>query len=210
MKKEKNAFKKEIQKNKYKYIFLLTIILIGFISGIIFSNILSYNDHQEISNTLKDYFLGIKNNQSINYLGNFLNIFSVNYLYMLLIWIFGLSIIGIILNPFILYFKSFVIGFSVGIIISIYSYLGILGSLLYLFPHLLINLLVYTLLSFYGIKLSIKLFKALFLHKNFNFQELVKKYLKILGLASIILLITTLYETFLADFVMKIFTFFLK
>ena len=210
MKKEKNAFQKEIQKNKYKYIFLLTIILIGFISGIIFSNILSYNDHQEISNTLKDYFLGIKNNQSINYLGNFLNIFSVNYLYMLLIWIFGLSIIGIILNPFILYFKSFVIGFSVGIIISIYSYLGILSSLLYLFPHLLINLLVYTLLSFYGIKLSIKLFKALFLHKNFNFQELVKKYLKILGLASIILLITTLYETFLADFVMKIFTFFLK
>lgn len=210
MKKERNAFQKEIQKNKYKYIFLLTIILIGFISGIIFSNILSYNDHQEISNTLKDYFLGIKNNQSINYLGNFLNIFSVNYLYMLLIWIFGLSIIGIILNPFILYFKSFVIGFSVGIIISVYSYLGILGSLLYLFPHLLINLLVYTLLSFYGIKLSIKLFKALFLHKNFNFQELVKKYLKILGLASIILLITTLYETFLADFVMKIFTFFLK
>ena len=210
MKKEKNAFQKEIQKNKYKYIFLLTIILIGFISGIIFSNILSYNDHQEISNTLKDYFLGIKNNQSINYLGNFLNIFSVNYLYMLLIWIFGLSIIGIILNPFILYFKSFIIGFSVGIIISIYSYLGILGSLLYLFPHLLINLLVYTLLSFYGIKLSIKLFKALFLHKNFNFQELVKKYLKILGVASIILLITTLYETFLADFVMKIFTFFLK
>lgn len=210
MKKEKNALQKEIQKNKYKYIFLLTIILIGFISGIIFSNILSYNDHQEISNTLKDYFLGIKNNQSINYLGNFLNIFSVNYLYMLLIWIFGLSIIGIILNPFILYFKSFVIGFSVGIIISVYSYLGILGSLLYLFPHLLINLLIYTLLSFYGVKLSIKLFKALFLHKNFNFQELVKKYLKILGLASIILLITTLYETFLADFVMKIFTFFLK
>lgn len=210
MKKEKNAFQKEIQKNKYKYIFLLTIILIGFISGIIFSNILSYNDHQEISNTLKDYFLGIKNNQSINYLGNFLNIFSVNYLYMLLIWIFGLSIIGIILNPFILYFKSFVIGFSVGIIISVYSYLGILGSLLYLFPHLLINLLVYTLLSFYGIKLSIKLFKALFLHKNFNFQDFMKKYLKILSLASIILLITTLYETFLADFVMKIFTFFLK
>ena len=210
MKKEKNAFQKEIQKNKYKYIFLLTIILIGFISGIVFSNILIYNDHQEMSNTLKDYFLGIKNNQSINYLGNFLNIFSVNYLYMLLIWIFGLSIIGIILNPFILYFKSFVIGFSVGIIISVYSYLGILGSLLYLFPHLLINLLVYTLLSFYGIKLSIKLFKALFLHKNFNFQDFMKKYLKILGLASIILLITTLYETFLADFVMKIFTFFLK
>ena len=129
---------------------------------------------------------------------------------MLLIWIFGLSIIGIILNPFILYFKSFIIGFSVGIIISVYSYLGILGSLLYLFPHLLINLLVYTLLSFYGIKLSIKLFKALFLHKNFNFQDFMKKYLKILGVASIILLITTLYETFLADFVMKIFTFFLK
>ena len=129
---------------------------------------------------------------------------------MLLIWIFGLSIIGIILNPFILYLKSFIIGLSVGVIISTYGLIGIIGVILYIFPHVLINLIIYLLLSFYGIKLSINLFKALFLKKNFNSSEFMHKYLVILGLSALILLITTLYETFLADFVMKLFTILLK
>lgn len=210
MKEKRIVLLKEIKKNKYKYMFLITIILIGFIMGIIFSNILSYNDHQQISEVLKKYFLGIKNNQDINYLNNFINNFSVNYLYMLAIWIFGLSIIGIILNPFILYLKSFIIGLSVGVIISTYGLIGITGVILYIFPHVLINLIVYLLLSFYGIKLSINLFKALFLKKNFNSSEFMHKYLVILGLSALILLITTLYETFLADFVMKLFTILLK
>lgn len=210
MKEKRIVLLKEIKKNKYKYMFLITIILIGFIMGIIFSNILSYNDHQQISEVLKKYFLGIKNNQDINYLNNFINNFSVNYLYMLAIWIFGLSIIGIILNPFILYLKSFIIGLSVGVIISTYGFIGIIGVILYIFPHVLINLIVYLLLSFYGIKLSINLFKALFLKKNFNSSEFMHKYLVILGLSALILLITTLYETFLADFVMKLFTILLK
>ena len=210
MKEKRIVLLKEIKKNKYKYMFLITIILIGFIMGIIFSNILSYNDHQQISEVLKIYFLGIKNNQDINYLNNFINNFSVNYLYMLAIWIFGLSIIGIILNPFILYLKSFIIGLSVGVIISTYGLIGIIGVILYIFPHVLINLIIYLLLSFYGIKLSINLFKALFLKKNFNSSEFMHKYLVILGLSALILLITTLYETFLADFVMKLFTILLK
>ena len=210
MKEKRIVLLKEIKKNKYKYMFLITIILIGFIMGIIFSNILSYNDYQQISEVLKKYFLGIKNNQDINYLNNFINNFSVNYLYMLAIWIFGLSIIGIILNPFILYLKSFIIGLSVGVIISTYGLIGIIGVILYIFPHVLINLIIYLLLSFYGIKLSINLFKALFLKKNFNSSEFMHKYLVILGLSALILLITTLYETFLADFVMKLFTILLK
>lgn len=210
MKEKRIVLLKEIKKNKYKYMFLITIILIGFIMGIIFSNILSYNDHQQISEVLKKYFLGIKNNQDINYLNNFINNFSVNYLYMFAIWIFGLSIIGIILNPFILYLKSFIIGLSVGVIISTYGLIGIIGVILYIFPHVLINLIVYLLLSFYGIKLSINLFKALFLKKSFNSSEFMHKYLVILGLSALILLITTLYETFLADFVMKLFTILLK
>ena len=210
MKNKKQIILKEIQKNKYKYVFLLTIVLIGFITGFIFSNILSYSDHQKISEVIKNYFLKIKDNSEINYLSNFLNTFSINYLYMILIWIFGISIIGIILNPFILYFKSFIIGLSSGIIISVYGFIGIIGVIFYIFPHILINLIVYLLLSFYGIKLSINLFKALFLKKNFNSGEFMHKYLIILGFTSLILLITTLYETFLADFVMKLFTILIK
>ena len=204
------AFKQEFKKNKYKYMFLITIIILGFLTGIIFSNILSYSDYKEISSSVENYFLGIKNSEDINYLNNFLNTFCVNFIYMLLLFIFGVSIVGVILNPFILYCKSFIIGFSTGIIISIYSFKGIIGAILFIFPHQVINMIIYLLLSYYGINLSIKLFKSLFLKKTFNSSEFMKKYFKIIGLSSLNLLISTLYETFLADFIMKVFTFLIK
>lgn len=206
---EKKNFWQELKKNKYKYLFLITIIILGFLSGIVLANILSYNDKKEVGEIVETYFLNLKNNESINYIGNFLNNLGVNFFYLLLLFIFGISIIGIVLNPFILYFKSLITGFSVGIIISLYSFKGILGGILYLFPTQLLNLLIYMLVSFYGINLSIRLFKVLFLRKNINNNEFMKKYFQVLLFSSIVLLISTLYETFLADFVMKFFTLFI-
>ncbi len=190
--------------------FLLTIILLGFLTGIVFSNILSYSDFKDVSSIVKDYFLNLKNGVEINYLNNFINTISVNYLYLFLLFIFGLSIIGIILNPFILYFKSFIIGFTTGIIIAIYGFIGIPIAIFFIFPHQILNMIIYTLMSFYGINLSIKLFKSLFLRRQTNYTEFMKKYLKVFGLSALILLISAGYETFLADFMMKLFTFLIK
>ena len=206
---KKKNFWQELKKNKYKYLFLITIIILGFLSGIVLANILSYNDKKEVGEIVETYFLNLKNNESINYIGNFLNDLGVNFFYLLLLFMFGISIIGIVLNPFILYFKSLITGFSVGIIISLYSFKRILGGILYLFPTQLLNLLIYMLVSFYGINLSIRLFKVLFLRKNINNNEFMKKYFQVLLFSSIVLLISTLYETFLADFVMKFFTLFI-
>lgn len=206
---KKVIVKEEIKKNKYKYIFLITIIILGIITGIIFSNILSYNDKKDITITIENYILNLKNN-NIDYISNLINSLSINFIYILLIFIFSLSIIGIILNPFILYFKSFIIGFSIGIMINIYTYKGIILGILSIFPHQLLNLLMYLFVSFYGIKLSIKLFSLIFLKKQFNFSLYIKKYLKVIGISSIILIISALYETFLSDFIIKVFTFLIK
>ena len=207
---KKQKIEEEFKKYKYKYLFLITISILGFISGIIFSNILSYSDFKDVSSVVKDYFLNLKDNVDINYLSNFINSISVNSLYLVLLFIFGLSIIGIILNPFILYFKSMVLGFSVGIIISIYGFRGIPLAIFYLFPNQILNIIIYILMSFYGINLSIKLFKSLFLRKSTNYQDFMKKYLIVLGLSFGVLLISSLYETFIADFIMKLFTFLIK
>ena len=208
--KKKLIFKNNLEKNKYKYIFLLTIILIGFLSGIILANVLSYNDKKEMVNIVETYFLNLKNGAEVNYLKNLLNISSTNFLYFFLIIIFSLSIIGVLLNPFILYFKIFIIVFSLGIIIITYGFKGILLGIFYVFPGAIINLITYLLLSFHGINLSLKIFKAIFFKKQYNFHEIGLKYLKISLIAILILIISTLYETYLADFIMKLFTFLIK
>lgn len=196
-----------MDKEKKKYLFLISIAVIGIVLGIVFSNILNNNDQLLVEEKLTNYFMNIKNNQEINYLSNFLNSFFNNNASLILVWILGLSIIGLVFNIFILFFKGFTIGFSIGSIINIYLYKGIVGSFLYIFPHFLINLFVFIVLIYYANNFSIKLFRLLFLKKDIKFQDTMHKYLKILLYAFIMLLVSSLLETFLAPFIMKLFTF---
>ena len=202
--------KQELKKEKYKYIFLITIIIIGIISGIILSNVLSYNDKKEISIKIRDYLLNLKEGNNLNYLANFFNSLKTNYFYYLLIIIFSFSIIGIFLNPFLLYIKSIIIGFTLGIMINIYGYTGIILGIFSIFPHQIFNLIIYMVISYYGMILSIKLFRLLFFKEQFNIITFRKKYIKIMILGIILLLVSSIYETFLGDLILKLFTFMIK
>lgn len=198
-----------MDKEKKKYLFLVSILVIGLVMGIVFSNILSSNDKMLVEEKLTTYFMNIKNNKDINYLSNFLNSFFNNVGSLILIWVLGLSIIGLILNNFILFFKGFGLGFGIGSIINIYLYKGIVGSILYIFPHYLINFFVFIVLIYYANNFSIKLFKSLFMKKEFKYQEIMRKYLKIILYGFILLLVSSLLETFLSPIIMKLFTFML-
>ena len=198
-----------MDKEKKKYLFLISIIVIGIVLGIVFSNILNNNDKVLVEEKLTSYFTNIKDNRDLNYFSNFLNSFLNNNFSLIITWILGLSIIGLVCNLFMLFFKGFTVGFSIGSIINIYLYKGIVGSVLYVFPHILINLFVFLVLVYYANNFSIKLFKVLFLKKEFKFQDTMKKYLKILLYSFILLLVSSILETFLSPFIMKLFTFML-
>ena len=65
-------------------------------------------------------------------------------------------------------------------------------------------------MSYYGIMLSIKLFRLLFFKEQFNINVFRKKYFKILIINFFILVISAFYETFLGDLILKLFTFLIK
>lgn len=199
-----------MDKEKKKYIFLISIVVIGIVMGIIFANILNTSDKILVKDKITGFFMNIKNNAKIDYFANFKNSLFSNALYVLVIWILGLSIIGLGLNIFILFFKSFTVGFSIGSIINIYLYKGILGSILYVFPHIIINLMLLIILAYYANNISIKIFKLLFLKQDIKFSEVIKKYNKVLLYSLIITLISTIIETFLHPLIIKIFTICLK
>lgn len=196
-----------MDKAKKKYVFLITIVIIGLIGGIIFSNILSTNDEKLVYDKLTTYFFNIKKGLEINYWLTLLNSLKSNMLLLILIWIFGLSIIGIILNAFILFFKSFVLGFSIGSIINIYLYKGIILSIVYVFPHFIINIIVLLLLVYYANNFSIKLFNLLFLKKDIKFHDIMRRYFKIFIICLGAFFISSLTETFFSPFFVKLFTF---
>lgn len=195
---------KNIATQKKKYLFLIVITLIGILSGIIFIFFISNVDKLLIKDELNTFLLNIKNN-NLDYYSSFFQSFSSNFIYLIIIWLLGISIIGIPIIIFLLFFKGFIFGFGISSMISNFGLKGIGLSLGYQSPHLLIMLLIFLLISFYAINFSVKLFRILFLKDNINLSPYFKKYIQILIISLVFSLICSIMETFLSPILINLF-----
>lgn len=194
--------KNSIKNQKKLYLLLIGLAILSFIFGILFIFILSDESSTYIFNGIKDFFNNISEYSGIS---SFFNSFVNNSVYVLVVWILGISIIGIPIILFIYIFKFFLFGFSLSSIIYTYKLGGILRSLIHLFPHQLVFLLVLLLVSFYGISFSIKLYKYLFFKKIINFKEYMNKYLKVLLYSLVVCVFISLYEAFISTYLLNLF-----
>ena len=202
----KKINKDKLLAQKKKYIFLLTIMALGILAGILFVFFISSEDKTLLLDNLNGFFTSIKENK-LNYTDSLINSISANLLSILLIWLLGISVIGI---PFILcflVFKCFVLGFSISSILVNYGFKGILVAFSYVFPHQLLYLIMWLLLSFYALSFSCKLFCLLFLKKNINLKEHLRKYLKILLICLVSSCLISLFEVYVTPHLIKLFIF---
>lgn len=200
----KKVLNKILNIDKKTFLFLAIICIIGIITGSLFTTVLSTNDKEIVSKSLNDY---INNISSIKIsLNTFLSNFILNILYAAIIWILGISIIGLPIVIIIIFFKSFIISFSISSFIINYKAKGILYSLIYIFPHMIINLLIYIYLGVFSIKLSLSLIKAIINKKNIIFKNDFKSYFKLFFLCFLAILLTSLYETMLMPLLFKYLT----
>lgn len=204
MNKIMNKAKQNISNQKKKYLFLATIMLIGIISGIIFIIFISKEDKSLVKTELNNFFTFIQNNK-INYLETFLNGMLSNLAYLIIIWILGISIIGIPIIIFLLFIKGFIFGFSFSSIIVNYNLKGFFLSLAYQLPHHLILLILFLLISFYAISFSVRLFRILFFKENINLAPYFKRYNQIAAICIIGIVLCSLLETFLSPVLINLF-----
>jgi len=194
--------RQSIEKQKKIYLVFISIILISIILGFFFYFIISDSNKELVINTQRNFFNNLDN---IRYLGSFLNSLINNFIYIFLIFILGLSVIGIIFIIGILILKSFILGFSISSIIGTFGFKGIIISFLYLFPHQILFLVILLLMSYYGCGFSIKLYKYIFRRGVINFRMLKDKYIKIFLICLACSFICSLYEVFIMPFLLKIF-----
>ena len=127
--------------NKKINLFVLFIIILGIISGTIFLLALNETDKELVIKQITNFVTNINDN-NINNLLAFKNCFIENIIFVLLVWILGMSIIGIIFNIFAIYLKGFILGFTISSFFLIYEYKGLLGGVIYLIPAGIINILI--------------------------------------------------------------------
>lgn len=209
MKQIMDKLKQVASKHKKVILFLLGIAFIGFITGTIFTTILSETDKNLVKGYIQE-FIGTIENHKLNYTNSFKNAFISNTGFILIIWILGMSVIGIPINLFIYFSKSFIIGFSISSFILQYKSKGCLLSLIYIFPHQIINIIIYTVLLMFSMNFSKKLIYSIKSKKSVSFQTTFKRYTVIFLLSLAIVTITTVIEIFITPLLIEKILFIIK
>lgn len=149
----------------------------------------------EVPNSI-DYF-GVLKDNSINYIFDFI-----------LIWILGLSVIGIVFVLFLFFSEGFSIGFALAGIFKTYGFKGIIASFTYLIPTRIVYLLGLFIITFFASKISYKIIKLLFSKSEVSMKTVMRQYIKILIICLVIAALTSVFKTFVDPFMIKFFTFF--
>lgn len=204
MNKKLNSGLALILPNKKVNLFVIFIVVLGIISGSLFLMVLNENDKSEVINEISTFMTNINTN-NINNLNSFKNSLIEGMILIILSWILGMSIIGVIFNIFFIYMKSFIIGFSISSFILVYKYKGILSSLIYVIPSQLINILIILILGVYTLLFSKYLFKMIFFKdKTVNLGKFFKKYVLVFGICIILCLVSSLCEAYLLPSLLKV------
>lgn len=202
MKKQLDKLKIKIKYDKKLVTFMIVLVLIGIITGTFFTLILNGNDKKLVIEYIESFVESISNNKLV-FQDTLKNALISNMVYILSVWILGISIIGLPVIVLITFWKSFVIGFSISSFIITYGIKGCILSFIYIFPHFIINLLFFIILSTYAIRLSLKLVSTILNKKSLDFKLIINKYFNILLLCTIIIILSVLYEVFIMPIVIK-------
>ena len=202
MKKYLDKLRLKVKVNKNLFVFLLVFILVGVASGAVFSSVLNKADSKMVSDYLNNFMKMIENNKPL-LKESFINTSLINIGVSLLIWILGISLVGILLVLPILFIKSFILGFTIGSIINNFNFKGILISFIYVVPHQIVNIFTYMIVCAYAIIISYRLFECVRKKKVLDFKKIMNRYSFILFFSLIVLFITSLYEVFILPSIMK-------
>ncbi len=196
--------KNKLYEQKKIYLSIIITIALGIISGIIYNLILSKSDHTLITNQLNSFFDAIKKND-INYIPMLFNSLIGNLSLVILIWLLGISIIGLPLIYILCFGKGFLLSFSIISILTTYKFKGIILAVCYLIPGPIILLLYLIFLGFSSAFFSKKLFSYLFLKQDISLRHSMKRYLQVLLVSIVVAGCCSLFDTFFMPNFLKLF-----
>ena len=188
-----------------KYVFFsMVLVILGIITGSLFIVILNSADKNLVIEYITDFIDSIKNN-SINNIDIFKNTLLINYIIIIIISIIGFTYFFFPVNIIVLFYKAFIIGFSLAAFILTYKFKGILLSIIYIIPHSIINILLFSLLVSFTLKLSINMIKYIKNKKEVNMRGYFNKYLYMFLIFIFLITLTSTYESFIVPKLIKLF-----
>lgn len=185
------------------YIFVAILFLMGIIFGALMVNSLSLEQKQEMARHLSSFLHAIDQGTEIGGKSSVQQSFMLHVKWIALIWVLGLSVVGLPLILILNFFKGVLVGFTVGYLAGQLSYKGLLFALVSVAPQNIILVPALLIVSVTAIAFSVFLIKNRFLHgKGMVYQQFVHYSLITVSMV-VVMFGVSLFEAYISPIMMK-------
>lgn len=171
------SFQRYLQQHMSLYVFVSVLFVMGVIFGAFMVNALTFEQQQSMAQYLNSFFQTVVQGFDGEAPQSFADILSSHVKWVLLILVFGLSIVGLPLILIIDFLKGVLIGFSIGYLVGQFSWKGLFFAFISVAPHNIIVIPVMLISSVAAISFSMYLIRSLIMRKRAVEAQPFKTYL---------------------------------
>lgn len=194
---------KHIEEHASLYIFIIVLFLMGVVFGTLTVQSLGYSQQADLFYYFQQFMEEMNKDHVVETSYAFYQNFIHYFKYIGVIWILGLSIIGLPIILILLFLKGVFVGFTVGFLVHQLGWQGFAISFLSVVPQNLIIVPVMLLVSVISISFSLKLIGHLFGAKSSLQKPSLSEYIMIMLVVTLILLFVSLFEAYLSPIMLK-------
>ncbi|MFC8575881.1 stage II sporulation protein M, partial [Heyndrickxia sporothermodurans] len=165
-----NPIIRHVQEYSSIYSFIIVLFLMGVVFGAVIVNSLSFDQKEDLYYYLNQFFGQVSDGKVAAPSDLFRLSFLHNVKFLGLMWILGISIIGLPLILILLFIKGIVVGFSVGFLVSQMHWGGFLLSFVTVLPQNLFIIPMFIFIAVVSVGVSLKLIRKIFIKQNIGFH----------------------------------------
>jgi len=199
-----NVITNHIEQYSSFYIFHTVLLIMGVIFGAIVVNSLSTTQKDDLFYFINEFFSQLKSGEVLAPKETFLHSLSYNSKYVGLMWILGITMIGLPIILLLLFLKGMVIGFTIGFFVQQMGWKGFLLSFISVLPQNLIIIPVFIVVAVISVSFALQLIKKLFVKSIFQpIAPMLIKYCMFFGAAILLLSLAAFVEGYFTPYLMR-------
>lgn len=186
------------------FVFVVMLFLMGVIFGAVVVNSMSFSQKQDLFYYLSQFFGEVSNGKVAEANDLFLQSFFHNSKFIGLMWVLGISIIGLPIILILLFIKGMVVGFTVGFLVNQMSWKGFMLAFVSILPQNLIIIPVFIIMAVMSMSFSLLMIKKQFMKKYGQpIMPIFKRYIFAFIIAVLFISVASGIEAFLSPGLMK-------
>lgn len=197
------GIQRHVEEHASLYIFIAILFFMGIVFGTLIVQSLGYNQRSDLFYYFQQFLLEIEKDHFVDPRYALYQNF-VHYLkYTGVIWILGLSIIGLPIILIMLFLKGVFIGFTIGFLVHQLGSKGFLFSLVSIIPQNMIVVPIILAMSVVSISFSSRLIAHLFGANRYQHKPNIPKYIGTMVIVTFIILAVSVFQTYVSPLMMK-------